>query len=206
MDLAIRTSGGRFPGQTGLDRAVLDLVVRHRVGWLTAIMRAMTELGGFWIIAPVVILGAVVWHRRVHDWFGSATLVVVAVAASVLTDSLKHAFARPRPPMSLRLVQAGGYAFPSGHSLQSAAVYGTLALLVASQLPKSRRWMAWLFGTGVAVLVGLSRVYLGVHWSTDVVAGWMVGAALVMVAGIVVRRRRQVGLDVPGPSAGDDPT
>jgi len=189
MDYEVTTDPGAFPGQTRLDRGVLDAVVRHRVRWLDVVARVVTEIGGFWVLTAVVIVCAIVWRRRVGDWTGSVVLVTVGLAASWLTSLLKAGFERPRPPIDLRLTQAGGYALPSGHSLQSAAIWGTVAVLVASQVPRALRRRAWSAAAAMAFAVGLSRIYLGVHWTTDVLAGWAIGAVLVAVAGVAMRSR-----------------
>jgi len=103
---------------------------------------------------------------------------------------LKEIVQRPRPPRAHWLVQAGGWSFPSGHSVQSAAAYLSFAVVI-SVLVSSRRWraVAWSAAALLALAVGFSRVYLGVHWPTDVLAGWAIGTAWVVLLYLLLRPR-----------------
>lgn len=177
---------------TGPDERILDFVLDHRTPWLDTVMRAATSLGSFTVLTTVCVAFAVVWRRRVGDWTAALVLAVVSLLAWSSCNSLKLVIGRARPELADRLVRAGGYSFPSGHATQSAAIWGTLALLVASQLPRHRR-VVWATGTAVAVAVGASRIYLGVHWFTDVIAGWTLGATFVGVTAVALTQRRANG-------------
>ena len=105
----------------------------------------------------------------------------------MLTFLVKVLVGRPRPPTALALGGFGGMAFPSGHALQATAVWGMLAVLTAAGVARRRaRMLVWIAGVAVAVAVGASRVYLGAHWLTDVMGGWVLGglwlAALIVTA------------------------
>lgn len=177
---------------TGPDERILEFVLDHRTPWLDTTMRAITSLGGVWVLTVVCIAFALGWRRVVGDWTAAIVLAVVSALAWWSCNSLKLVFGRARPDLADRLVAAGGYSFPSGHATQSAAIWGTLALLVASQLPRHRR-VVWATGTAVAVAVGASRIYLGVHWFTDVIAGWTLGATFVGVTAVALTQRRANG-------------
>lgn len=177
---------------TGPDERILEFVLDHRTPWLDTTMRAITSLGGVWVLTVVCIAFALGWRRVVGDWTAAIVLAVVSALAWWSCNSLKLVFGRARPDLADRLVAAGGYSFPSGHATQSAAIWGTLALLVARRLPGHRR-PVWAVGVGVAAAVGASRVYLGVHWFTDVVAGWTLGVAFVGVTALLLSRRPATG-------------
>lgn len=141
------------------------------------IARDLTALGGVTVLTLVslVAFGAAAFSGRAK--LGAAALGAV-IAGSVATSLLKSGYARPRPDLVEHGVWVSNASFPSGHSMMSAVVYLTLAILTARI---QQRHAVRVFIVGVAVLltvlVGVSRVYLGVHWPTDVFAGWFLGAA-----------------------------
>jgi undecaprenyl-diphosphatase len=164
-------------GSAGGDHAIERFVLQQRTGTLTDIFRVITHLGGVGVVAPlgaaVVLLLA--WRRHIVLAFG---VVVATGGVALITAVAKLLVARSRPPIRLQLVSAHGAAFPSGHSAESVVCYGVLAWIV-SQLSPSRavRVSAWVAAAVIALAVGISRLYLGVHWASDVVSGWFVGIA-----------------------------
>jgi membrane-associated phospholipid phosphatase len=105
-----------------------------------------------------------------------SVLAVTAGGAIALTLVFKAALGRARPPLAQAVAAADGYGFPSGHAAVAAAVCGAVAWLCSMQLLSWRARMAtWAVAGMLASLVGVSRVYLGVHWTTDVVGGWIFG-------------------------------
>ena len=169
----------------GTDRRILHLAATFRTPQWDQVMVLITFLGNAEVIAIVTSLAVVLLFLlgRRKD----AVLVLAAVISSVLfVLLLKLLVGRPRPSPADALLIQGGFSFPSGHSAISAVLYGTLAYL----LVRNVRRPGWkvLIGTGTAVLVvaiGLSRVYLGVHYPSDVLAGWAVGALWVLWVGIL---------------------
>ncbi len=163
--------------------------------WLEEMGRDFTALGGVGVLTLVTlsVLGFLLLRRQFH----ACLYVAVAVGGGILMSSLlKMAFARPRPD----LVAHGSYvytaSFPSGHSMMASAVYFTLAALLAS-LELSARVRAYLLVIAAffSLLVGVSRVYLGVHWPTDVLAGWAAGTAWALLCWLVgqqLQRRRLI--------------
>ena len=152
----------------GPDQRILDVVVDHRSTGLDTAMRVVTEFGSFWVLWLIGIAVTIVWWRRFGDWLAARVLAITAGTAWASSNLIKWIVDRDRPPLGLRLVDATGSAFPSGHSTQSAAMYGAIAVLWAVHQPDPRRGRVALVLAGlVAVAVGLSRVYLGVHWSFD---------------------------------------
>ena len=144
-----------------------------------------------------------------HRKHKAALAVLVAVGIGILLSTLvKMGFDRPRPD----LVPHGSYvytaSFPSGHSMMSAVVYLTLAVMLARVRPQ---WRIKIYVLGVAVLVtllvGFSRVYLGVHWPSDVLAGWSVGAAWALtcwLATLLLQRRGQIEPEQDDARPGDE--
>ena len=173
---------------SGFDEAVLlalrsptDPAVPLGPRWLQETMRDFTALGGMAVLTMITIAvaGYLVLTRKSR----AALDVCVAIGTGILLSSLlKYGFDRPRPD----LVPHGSYvyttSFPSGHSMMSAVVYLTLGALIA-RVESGMRIKAYVLSVAVflTVLIGVSRVYLGVHWPTDVLAGWVVGAAWALV-------------------------
>jgi undecaprenyl-diphosphatase len=184
-------------GLTLADQGVANFVARHRLGWLTPVMQLVTWLGSSFFIIPFgIAVGSWLWRRRRTR----QPLIMMAAAflgAAGLYDIVKPAVGRARPPAALQVGGPDiGRAFPSGHATQSIAFYGMLAVvLIAWCAPRHRR----LFAGGAALVtlvIGASRLYLGVHWMTDVLGGYALGLAwlsLVMVTSLILedRQRRQ---------------
>lgn len=145
--------------------------------WVEDAVRDLTALGS----NAVLTLGtlAVVTFLVIRRQYHAAVLVVVAALGGVLLmNVLKAFFARPRPALVPHLARVASPSFPSGHALTAAVIYLTLAALLA-RLVEQRRVKAYLIGVALAVtlVVGFTRVYLGVHYPSDVLAGWAIGLA-----------------------------
>jgi undecaprenyl-diphosphatase len=161
--------------------------------WLQGGARDITALGSFAVLGIVLI--AVVGYllligRRVAAW-----LMLGAVLGGVALNSvLKLFFARPRPELVAPAVKVYTASFPSGHAAISAITYLTLAALLA-RTTTSRRIRTYFIAIGVLLtfLIGLSRVYLGVHYPTDVIAGWCLGSAWALACWAVMTRLQQRG-------------
>lgn len=180
-----------------IDRNVLDWMLEVRTPWLTDVVTVITNLGGTaasWAIAAGISIALVVRRHRVE---------AVMVAGAMLTglfvmSGLKLVFGRARPPFPERLVDEATHSFPSGHAMMSAILVCVVAAVIVRLA--APRWRApWVFALLACwtLLIGLSRVYLGAHWLTDVLAGWLFGAAwaALWIWGAVwfERKRQQVG-------------
>ncbi|MDQ0314116.1 phosphatase PAP2 family protein [Amorphus orientalis] len=150
-------------------------------------MRDITALGSF----PVLFLiGAIaVGYLVVLRSYASALLVIVSlVGGSALNTVLKQAFARPRPDLVAHLVDVHTLSLPSGHAMLSTVTYLTIGALLARVQPnRLLKIYTVAVAVALALLVGISRVYLGVHWPTDVLSGWCLGAAWAMACWLVAR-------------------
>lgn len=150
-------------------------------------VRDITALGGTTLLSVLTLVAvlAFAFHRRYRH---AAVMAGAVLLASVSSNATKAFFARPRPDLVPYGVEVYSHSFPSGHSTLSAAFYLTLAMLVAS-LETRRRTKALAYGLAgfTLVAVGFSRVYLGVHWPTDVLAGWCLGAVWALAAWLALR-------------------
>ena len=183
---------GVVSGESGarVDQPVLDWLLAHRAPWLTGVMAVLTDLGASWLLIPLVVAAGLALRLRGQGWRPLGLLAAPYAGAWALSTLVKAAVGRPRPPLAAMAVQAGGLAFPSGHATNSTAVYGMLAVLAVSALASWRAKVAAAAGLVLVVLaVGFSRAYLGVHWATDVVAGWALGGAWLLALLAATRRR-----------------
>jgi undecaprenyl-diphosphatase len=145
--------------------------------WFEGLVRDVTALGSNFVLtfATLAVIGFLVLARV----YGAAVLVLVSVAGGALLGTMLKSFmARPRPDLVPHGVDVFTASFPSNHAMLSAVTYLTLGALLA-RLEFRRRVKFYFLSISVVltVLVGLSRIYLGVHWPTDVLAGWSIGAA-----------------------------
>lgn len=193
--LAVLVAGG---DTHGIDAAILRAIRAGTggdaaTGWLRATMLDLTALGDTATLTIVTILtaGYLVVLRRP----ALAVAVVGAIAGgATLVVLLKLAFARARPDVVAHLSQVSSASFPSGHAANSAVVYLTLGVLLArSQRDHGVR--LYMIGTALALslAIGVSRIYLGVHWPSDVLGGWIIGGMWAAMTGLVVRQLQHKG-------------
>jgi len=185
-----RNLGGR---NRGFDESIL-LALRepgdptNPIGpaWLEHALLDITALGGYVILSMLVIgvaIDLIAAGKR-----GTALLVVGAVGSgTLLSETLKFGFARPRPDLVAHLAEVQSASFPSGHAMISAIAYLTLGVLL-TRVHKQRRTKIIIMSYAIllTLMIGLSRIYLGVHWPTDVLAGWALGRCVVKP--VVARR------------------
>jgi undecaprenyl-diphosphatase len=170
-----------------LDQPVVQWISAHRPGWLTPFVVAVTDLGGKVLLTLAVTVAAVLVARRVRSWRPLLFAVCALGGSALLVAGIKVVIGRNRPDRSHQALSESGFAFPSGHSASALVGWALVAWLVC-KLTTSRtvQAAAWVAAGMLAVAVGLSRTYLGVHYPSDVIGGWVLGAVwftTVLIAG-----------------------
>ena len=153
--------------------------------WMELVARDVTSLGGTVVLTLLTLatLGFMLLRRK---WGGAIFVLVSVAGGTLISTGLKSLFDRPRPDLVAHGVEVTSASFPSGHSMLAMVTYLTLGAVLA-EVQTSPRVRIYILGWAVflALIVGLSRVYLGVHWPTDVLAGWCVGSAWALICGSV---------------------
>jgi membrane-associated phospholipid phosphatase len=166
-----------------LDRAVAGWLHTHETGFATDVVSAVTQLGGATVLLVITLVASLA--LALARCLAHAALMGGALAGGeALNMALKAAFARPRPSFSDPIATASGFSFPSGHAMVSLTVYGALAFVIVATT-KSRRARVLVLGTATALVlaIGFSRLYLGVHYVSDVLAAYGAGVAWLMLCG-----------------------
>lgn len=175
-----------------IDAPIVATVTHFRPAWLTAVLLVVTRFGNPPIVTGITIVLTLVFLAR-RRWYSAGRLALTVSLGSALNRLLKALFNRPRPfiadPSITPLVPAGGWSFPSGHANGTTLLYGTLIVLLW-HAPVSRRTKLWGTVIGVAVILatGYSRIYVQVHYPTDVLAGWLAGVGVISLAWLVSGR------------------
>jgi len=176
------------------DPSVTRFVVDHRVTWATALMKGVTWLGSNAVLIPLVVALGGYSLIRDRDWRPGAYLAAALVGANLIYRAVKSWVGRPRPPGSLHLMGVSGFGFPSGHATVAVACWGMAALLLGAGRSIRVKVVLWAVAVVIVAVVGLSRIYLGVHWWTDVIAGFALGGLWLCLLGLLsMRRKAEVG-------------
>jgi undecaprenyl-diphosphatase len=168
-------------GRGWLDRTTSIEIREYATPDRTEAVRAITELGSSWFAAIVCggILLWLLWQRR----FSTAVAIGgIFLIAKLMETGLKLTFERARPTVVPHLQDAGGYSFPSGHTMTAVITYGLLAAVLVGQLSGRLRYVPPAMAALIVAAVGFSRVYLGVHYLTDVLAGTLAAGACLILA------------------------
>jgi undecaprenyl-diphosphatase len=164
-----------------LDSAILQAVIKMRTPWLTIAAVDVTALGS---ITLVVLFSAftLVVLLVLRDRLGALQLLLASTGAGILTLTTKDIIERVRPEEAQQLISVSGFSYPSGHSLSTSALYLTIAIVAGRYIQHAgARTIIFVAVSAVVITVGASRVYLGVHYATDVASGISLGAAWALV-------------------------
>ena len=194
-------------GETGaIDRAILtglrqpgDLATPIGPSWLEGSMIDLTALGGTTVLTLVSVL-AIAFLLVRGRWRQAVFAAIATGGGAIMGKTLKALFARERPEIVPHLIEVTSLSFPSGHSTNSAIVYLTLAaMLAASFQERAARYFVVGAAAMLVLLIGITRVYLGVHYPSDVLGGWTLGAAWALAMGLIaslLQRKRTI--ELPG--------
>ncbi|MGC0362377.1 membrane-associated phospholipid phosphatase [Rhodococcus sp. 27YEA15] len=172
---------------TSADSPVTDSMVNHRTAMLDQVAKTVTSLGSpTATVVVAVALGAVVsWQAR--SALPGIVVIGTVGGASVICSALKALIARERPPVGLHLLVESDHSFPSGHVTGTGALAGIAVVVLGAGLTATVRRTLAVLAVAVTILVGLTRVYLGVHWLSDVVAGAVLATLAVTVGAALLR-------------------
>ena len=174
-------------GLTAIDVPVWSWMVAHRTAWLTGFMTTVTRIGGTAGMTVLAVAAVAILMRHRENRGDGVLVAIVAIGAGLLVAISKPLIGRTRPPSAFRLVVETNQSFPSGHALGSAAIIGVITVVVLRRIGKVLARAAILIGASALILlIGVSRLYLGVHWATDVIAGW-IGAAGWLLACLTIQ-------------------
>ena len=176
---------------TAADSLLSTWLYAHRSPFLTSAMRVATSLGSpVTVTCLAVSLGIYLLLRRSAYWL--AALVLAVPGGALLNILLKYAVHRPRPSLDDPIVMLSGYSFPSGHTMIASVLYGVIAAYLCARVQDWRRRVLAVMSAGVVIgLVGFSRIYLGAHYLTDVLAAMAEGVAWLSLCVMVVHALRQ---------------
>ncbi len=182
-----------------MESQILLAIHGHATAWLDAVFLFSHELGTIWVCTAVVLL-AVVWHAWRREPYEVLLWVALGISTYLLQKGIKVAVGRIRPDLWLGPIKLSSPAFPSGHALAAATFYPLLARIAARRWPSRAAWL-WGAGVLVALFVGFGRLYLGVHWPSDVLAGWAIGAAQTVAGVILIDKLRRERSEVESSSS-----
>lgn len=169
-----------------MDEYLLQSFSEHRTSWGTGFARTMMDVGTSTAALAVVFVLAVTLVVVRRAYRPAAAVTIALLVSTIAAAVLKEVFDRARPPAELALVHLSGAAMPSTHATRTAAAAAAVLVAVTWSAPRTRLYWFSVFA-GVTAVVGVCLVYLGVHWATDVLAGWALGAAAGVGAGLLCR-------------------
>lgn len=165
-----------------MDKVILSFIQSLETSFLTAIMKFFSVIGSGSSINIIAFIGVLVLYLFFHYESELLLFALVLMGSHYFFRFLKVIFQRVRPDFH-RLIEIGGYSFPSGHAMNAIAVYGILSFLLWRHIPsRMGRIILVTFSTLMIFLIGFSRIYLGVHYPSDVLAGYFAGAFLLLIS------------------------
>ena len=162
------------------DTGLTQWVEGHDTEWGESFFTGVSMLGAP-ILVGIIVIATIVFARR-RDWLRATALPLALASGAGLNALLKHVFHRGRPQFATEFISHASWSFPSGHAMESMVGYGMLVAVTLHQLHGSTRRRLVIGAAAVLIfMIGVSRVYLAVHYLTDVVAGWLAGGAWLFV-------------------------
>lgn len=168
--------GARF---VSLDLMIVRGTNDRAIDDVTSWMLDASTLGGSTVALTLMVLASIGLMLTRH-WHAAVAVIVSVLSTQLIVHLIKVQVERSRPPADAAHIDAAGYSFPSAHSATSVALYGMLALFAISHLHGRARHIACAVMGTVIVLIGATRIYLGAHFPTDVLAGWIVGGVITL--------------------------
>ncbi len=154
------------------DRAVIEAVQSQEAPFITSIMKFFTEIGSTKIVVILCLLIIFFLYKVLHHRMELLLFIGVVIGSPILNKVLKEIFRRARPDLH-RLIEIGGYSFPSGHAMNAFTVYGIITFLLWRHIfIRSGRTLLLLGSSFFIIMIGVSRIYLGVHYPSDIIGGY----------------------------------
>ena len=172
---------------SSFDNIVYNFIISFKNDRFTRIMKIITFLSSVKLMVILSLL-SLIWllFRKKEPLYILGTLCV----SSLINVVFKNIFKRDRPNI-LRLIEETGYSFPSGHAMASMAFYGSIIVLALNyKMEKKYKWIINIFLGILIFLIGMSRIYLGVHYPSDILGGWLIGFILLNILNEIIKRRK----------------
>ncbi|MBA9026172.1 phosphatase PAP2 family protein [Peribacillus huizhouensis] len=167
--MAILISGKRI---VQFDQKVISFVQGFETSLVTSIMKFFTFIGSMPVVLVIVLIALIILDKVLKHRTELVLFVVVIIGTPVLNQLLKFVFQRSRPDIH-RLIEVGGYSFPSGHAMNAFAVYGIISFLLWRHIPTFLGRTTLIIISGIFIfMIGISRIYLGVHYPSDIIGGY----------------------------------
>jgi membrane-associated phospholipid phosphatase len=165
----------------GLQQLLTEFIT-HRTPVRTAIAVAITSIGSPLSVGAIAIVVGALWSWRRHSWLAAQVLLLTLSPTAAANTLVKETVARFRPPLSTHLVHAAGFSYPSGHTAGTTALAGAMLLIYLPTSTAPRRALALTAAACAVTAVAASRLYLGVHWLTDVAGATLLACTIVLAA------------------------
>jgi membrane protein DedA with SNARE-associated domain/membrane-associated phospholipid phosphatase len=178
-----------------VDRGVFMRVRDLRTPWTDSLMVLFSQFGDITVLLPV-FAAVMLWLLVRRHHLAAAHWAAAVALGALITWAMTHGLPVPRPPQTYPSIPF--HAVPSAHAALSTVVYGFLAVMIAHGLPPSRRWLPYACASLLVASIGLSRIYLGAHWVSDVFAGLLLGLAWVTVLASAYRHHQTAPVPLPG--------
>lgn len=168
------------------DEIILNFIHSSHSPLLFSIMKIISFIGSAYFLVPAMLV-AIVFTLMKKNYYVSKLLLLSTLGSYLMNLLLKIIFQRGRP-LEYFLVEQGGLSYPSGHSMVTMTFYMTLSYIISNRIEnKDNKKFIYLFSYTMIILMGLSRLYLGVHWPTDVIGGYLIGYVYFNLSIILVR-------------------